>query len=41
MQAINLMIADDPPVVFILGMDRQKIAASLAVKYESIVAYLP
>jgi formylglycine-generating enzyme required for sulfatase activity len=41
MQAINLMIADDPPVVFILGMDRQKIAASLAVKYESILPHLP
>ena len=41
MQAINLMIADDPSVVFILGMDREKVAASLAVKYESILAYLP
>jgi formylglycine-generating enzyme required for sulfatase activity len=41
MQAINLMIADDPSVVFILGMDREKIAASLAVKYESILAHLP
>ena len=41
MQAINLMIANDPSVVFILGMDREKVAASLAVKYESILAYLP
>jgi hypothetical protein len=41
MQAINLMIADDPSVVFILGMDREKVAASLAVKYKSILAYLP
>ena len=41
MQAINLMIADDPSVVFILGMDREKVAASLAVKYETILAYLP
>ncbi len=41
MQAINLMIADDPSVVFILGMDREKVAASLAVKYEQILAYLP
>ncbi len=41
MQAMNLMIADDPSVVFILGMDREKVAASLAVKYESIFRYLP
>jgi formylglycine-generating enzyme required for sulfatase activity len=41
MQAINLMITDDPSVVFILGMDREKVAASLAVKYESILAHLP
>jgi formylglycine-generating enzyme required for sulfatase activity len=27
--------------VFILGMDREKVAASLAVKYENILKYLP
>jgi formylglycine-generating enzyme required for sulfatase activity len=41
MQAINLMIAEDPSVVFILGMDREKVAASLAVKYEQVLTYLP
>ena len=41
MQAINLMIAEDPSVVFILGMDREKVAASLAVKYEKLLSYLP
>ncbi len=41
MQAINLMIAEDPSVVFILGMDREKVAASLAVKYEQLLSYLP
>jgi formylglycine-generating enzyme required for sulfatase activity len=41
MQAINLMIAEDPSVVFILGMDREKVAASLAVKYEQLLTYLP
>jgi len=41
MQAMNLMIADDPSVIFILGMDREKVAASLAVKYENILRYLP
>jgi formylglycine-generating enzyme required for sulfatase activity len=41
MQAINLMISEDPSVVFILGMDREKVAASLAVKYEQVLTYLP
>jgi formylglycine-generating enzyme required for sulfatase activity len=41
MQAINLMIAEDPSAVFILGMDREKVAASLAVKYEKVLTYLP
>ncbi|MGK7933347.1 MAG: SUMF1/EgtB/PvdO family nonheme iron enzyme [Microcystaceae cyanobacterium] len=41
MQAINLMITNDPSVVFILGMDREKVAASLAVKYKDVLTYLP
>jgi hypothetical protein len=41
MQAMNLMIADDPSVIFILGMDREKVAASLTVKYENVLRYLP
>ncbi len=41
MQALNLMISNDPHIIFILGMDREKVAASLAVKYKDIVPYLP
>lgn len=40
MQAINLMIANDPQLVFLIGMDRGKIAAGLAVKYEKLLPYL-
>lgn len=40
MQAINLMIANDPHLFFIVGMDRQKIAAGLAVKYEKLLPYI-
>jgi KAP family P-loop domain len=40
MQAINLMISDSPQLVFIIGMDREKIAAGLAVKNEKILPYL-
>ncbi len=41
MQALNLMIAEDPSVIFILGMDREKVAASLAVKFKDVLAFLP
>lgn len=40
MQAINLMIASDPRLFFIIGMDREKVAAGLAVKYEKTVPYI-
>ena len=40
MQAINLLISDSPQVFFIVGMDRDKVAAGLAVKYEKILPYL-
>jgi WD40 repeat protein len=40
MQAINLLISDSPRVFFIVGMDRDKVAAGLAVKYEKILPYL-
>ena len=40
-QAINLMIStSNPRLVFIIGMDREKVAASLAVKYEKLLPYL-
>jgi hypothetical protein len=40
MQALNLMISDIPHLVFIIGMDREKVAAGLAVKYEKLLPYL-
>jgi CheY-like chemotaxis protein len=40
MQALNLLIADDSHLTFIIGMDREKVAAGLAVKYEKLLPYL-
>ncbi|HKP76204.1 MAG TPA: P-loop NTPase fold protein [Longimicrobiaceae bacterium] len=40
MQALNLMIATEQPLVFIIGMDREKIAASLAVKFKDVIPYI-
>ncbi len=41
MQAINLMISDAGNLVFILGMDREKVAAGLTQKYKDLLPYLP
>lgn len=40
MQALNLMISENPQLIFILGMDREKVAAGLAVKNERSLPYL-
>jgi hypothetical protein len=40
MKAINLMISDDPALFFILGVDRIKVAAGLAVKDKELIPYL-
>jgi hypothetical protein len=40
MQALNLMISDSNQLIFIMGMDREKVAAGLAVKYEKLLPYL-
>ncbi|HKP76081.1 MAG TPA: P-loop NTPase fold protein [Longimicrobiaceae bacterium] len=41
MQALNLMMgAEEQPIIFILGMDREKIAASLAVKFKDLLPYV-
>lgn len=40
MQAINQLIADSPRVIFVLAMDREKVAAALAVKNEPLLEYL-
>jgi hypothetical protein len=40
MQALNLLISESAPVIYVLGLDREKIAAGLAVKYEKLLPYL-
>lgn len=40
MQALNLLIAESQNLIFIIGMDREKVAAGLAVKYEKLLPYL-
>ena len=40
MKAINLMITDELNLIFIIGMDRQKVAAGLAVKDKELIRYL-
>jgi hypothetical protein len=41
MQAINLLIGDDARLVFVLGMDREKVAAGIAQKYKDLLRFLP
>ncbi|WP_394824723.1 P-loop NTPase fold protein [Pendulispora albinea] len=40
MQAINLMTACTPKLIFIIGMDREKVAAGVAAKYAPVLPYL-
>ena len=40
MESINLMISENPRLVFVMGMDREKVAAGLAVKHEKLLPYL-
>ena len=40
MQAVYLMTADNPHIIFILGMDREKLAASIALRQKAILPYL-
>jgi KAP family P-loop domain len=40
MQAINLMIGDAGNLIFILGMDREKVAAGVALKYKELFPFL-
>jgi hypothetical protein len=41
MQAINLMIADTGRLVFVLGMEREKVAAGITQKYKDLLPFLP
>jgi KAP family P-loop domain len=40
MQAINLLIGDGNLLIFILGLDRAKVAAAVAFKFREIIPYL-
>jgi KAP family P-loop domain len=40
MQAINLMIGDGSPLFFVIGLDRARVASSVAFKFREIAPYL-
>ncbi len=40
MQAINLMIGENKGLIFVLGMDREKVAAGVALKYKDLFPFL-
>jgi tetratricopeptide (TPR) repeat protein len=40
MQAINLLISEDPQLIFVIGMDWDTVAAGIAVKHEALCRYL-
>ena len=40
MQAINLMISEQLPLIFILGLDREKVAAGIALKNKDLLPFL-
>lgn len=40
MQAINMLTADNPRLIFIIGMDRVRVAAGFAMKYEKLLPYV-
>jgi len=40
MQGINLMLGDRLPLIYVLGLDRAKVAAGIAVKHKELLPYL-
>ncbi|NES85908.1 MAG: hypothetical protein F6K10_33500 [Moorea sp. SIO2B7] len=40
LQALNLIISNDPNIIFILGMDREKVAAAITFKQKDVLPYL-
>ncbi|MGD1714200.1 GUN4 domain-containing protein [Dapis sp. BLCC M172] len=40
LQALNMMISNDPKIIFILGMDREKIAAAISFKQRNVIPFL-
>ncbi|WP_287288061.1 GUN4 domain-containing protein, partial [Okeania sp. SIO2B9] len=40
LQALNMMISNDPKIIFILGMDREKVAAAISFKQKDVIPFL-
>src|SRR5208282_4779114 len=40
MQALNLLLSDSLEVIYVIGLDRQKVAAGLAAKFKDLTPYL-
>ncbi|MES2063608.1 MAG: P-loop NTPase fold protein [Bacteroidota bacterium] len=40
MQGLHMMIADSQRIIFIIGMDREKVAAGVAAKYKDVIPFL-
>jgi len=40
LQALNMMISNDPNLIFILGMDREKVAAAITYKQKDLLPFL-
>lgn len=40
LQALNMMISNDPKIIFILGMDREKVAAAISFKQRDVIPFL-
>jgi hypothetical protein len=40
MQALNLLLSDSLEVIYVIGLDRQKVAAGLAAKFKELTPYL-
>jgi len=40
MQSINLMVSNDSRLIFILGLDRQRVAAGIAAKHETMLEHM-
>ncbi|MDJ0518515.1 MAG: GUN4 domain-containing protein [Trichodesmium sp. MO_231.B1] len=40
LQALNMMISNNPNIIFILGMDREKVAAAISFKQRDVIPFL-
>lgn len=40
MQGLNMMISNSPKLIFIIGMDREKVAGGIAAKYKDLLPFI-